>query len=326
VNGWGQEGTMVGGRIEKHWVHWQGECPAPGPVAHYLPQSGETNVEVMLFFMGLKPALKVEDQRPEEVAALTRLAHGLGAAIEVLERTTGPTTAQRDMVADDKRTMQVFLARDPAAIPLLLEMERRERRGGSQRRRAIARSGDLLGYPPCCVRFFLTLEQQDDDHVIAEYRKQGPFAQTDALFNIFPPMVSPLTWYPCSFHCQASRAKVGEALARLHMLSPSGMERDEILRGVTLVFGRFLFVHLRHAHFDGEWICYSEVSDALSFTADPLFVDAPPLVGFRQQLTERLGAGRALRLREALLSVRMADGSVREATLAQAPMVFRFGG
>ncbi len=314
---------MAGKGKQQDWVDWLGRAPAPGPVAHYLDEIGNDSIEVMLFFLGLKPAVKVEDQRPDDVATLSRLASGLGAAFEVVERTTGPTTAERDMVADSNRTLQVFLARDPAGIPMLMEMERRERRGGSQRRRAIARSGALLGYPDCCVRFFLTLSRQDDDHVIAEYRKQGPFAPTDALFNIFPPMVSPLTWYPCSFHCQASRRQVGEALARMEMLSP-GRPRDELLEGVTLVFGRFLFVHLRGVVFDGDWIRYGEASDALSFTADPLFSQAEPLQTFRQQLTECLGSANALKVHERRLSILLGDGKILEATLAEAPMLFRF--
>lgn len=309
------------------WIRWSGQAPMRGAVAD-CRGSWTDNVELLLFAIGGKPAVKVEDQSPEEVAELRSLLQGQGALMEAIERDSGPSPEARDMDSGTgARSFQVFLSRESSAIPQLMEMERKERGGGNQRARAIARSGELLGYPTCCIRFFADLPSQDDAAVLEAYRGQvGNDIKADPLFNIFPPMVSPVTWFPCSFACAETMARATDAAVRIEQFTGNFKERMRRLSGVTIVFRRFLFVHLHEAVVAGDWIEYSSVSDALSWTNDPLFVESKPLQAFREQVAECLAVGSALRLLEGGLDVRVkGDARLLQGHFEQVPLVFHFG-
>ncbi len=308
------------------WIRWLDDSPERGQVADWTG-TAVANLELLLFELGHKPAVKVEDQGLAEVARLRAMANREGAFIDVVERDSGPTAEARDMHSGEgARSFQVFLSNTASAIPLLIEMERRERRGGTQRLKAIARSGEILGYPACCVRSFATLPRQDDAALVEAYREQsGDFPECHPIFNIFPPMVSPVTWYPCSLSCANTAAQADASLAVLQKHGGHHAERVSRLQGVTIVFSRFLFAHLHDAHRRDDWIDYGEVSDALSWTTDPLFVEAEPLSSFRREVTELLGGGCALKISDGRIVVRPRDGTeARRGELLDLPLLIHF--
>ena len=317
---------MVAGSGSENWVEWASE-PLPGRSAADWSVPAAVNIELELFMAGGKPAVKVEDRSPAEVAELRLLAGRMGAFVEVVERDSGPSPEERGMdSATGSRLSQVFLSREESFLPLLAEMERRERRGGNQRREAMNRSGEMLGYPPCCVRFFANLPRQDDQAVLEAYGATlAKGVPSHPYFNIFPPMISPITWYPCSFDCAQSSSLAGKGAALLQTRSGDAAVPLGRLSGVTLVFQRFLFVHLHNATLIEEWVEYDGVSDALSWTQDPLFVEAERVQQFRRRVTEPLAAGCALRVEGAAMEVAFDDG--RPALLGVvrgAPLVFHF--
>ncbi len=317
--------TMVDRSMTGRWLDWS-SAPTSGVAADWTSSTSE-NIELALFMHGIKPAVKVEDQSLEAIAALRTMAGSVGAFMEVVERDSGPSAEERDMDSGaGSRLSQVFLSREESAMPLLVEMERRERRGGNQRREAMIRSGEMLGYPACCVRFFANLPRQDDKAVLAAYGAGAGVAMpSHPYFNIFPPMVSPITWYPCSFHCASALSLAREGAAKLQMCGHELSMPPERLAGITIVFQRFLFVHLHDVTRSGDWMEYGKVSDALSWTRDPLFVEAEILREFRLRVTEPLAAGCALRLVGDVVEMRLADGGpLVRGDLQKAPLIFYF--
>jgi hypothetical protein len=316
---------MVERRKEDRWIDWQGEASRGGTIADHRDSVAD-NLELLLFTLGHKPAVKVEDQGPEGVEELRTLAQKGGFHFEAIARDSGPTPEERDMDSGGgERLSQVFISREEPAIALLVEMERRERSSGNQRREAIVRSGELLGYPPCCVRFFAGLKRQDDEAVLEAYRKNPGLAlHASPIFNIFPPLASPVTWYPCSFHCAASMARAGTMAADMQMLGKGLTASLDHLAGITLVFERFLFVHLHGACRSEGWVKYGSVSDALSWTRDPLFVESERLKVFRQNVTQHLAAARCLRVHGDAIELQLECGCVQIGVLQSESLQFTF--
>ncbi len=316
---------MVDRGSEERWIDWQVAPATRGNVADYRDLATE-NLELLLFTLGHKPAVKVEDQDSNRVDELCSMASRGGFFFEAIARDSGPTPEERDMNSGQGSSLsQVFLSRDEAAIPLLIEMERLERRGGNQRRKAIIRSGEILGYPSCCVSAFANLRRQDDEAVLDTYRASlGPAIDAAPIFNIFPPMVSPITWYPCSFQCSASLAQAGEVATEMQALDKKLTAQLAHLEGITLVFERFLFVHLHGATKVEGKLEYRAASDTLSWTRDPLFVESSRLWAFRRNVTEQLASAGSLRLERGGIELQSQGGDVAHGAVNGDPLIFTF--
>jgi len=284
-----------------------GDAPASATeaIAGWPVLRGAQNVELRLFLLGRKPAVKLEDLGREELARYEELARTGGFAASTLLQ-TGPHPESRDLGTDDSgRVQTLFLGRDEAWIEELLEseaLERRGGRGGRTRSGAIMRSGRLLGYPDCCASFFARLQRQSDSFVLGSYRAgAGPAAAAPGgvafiealhpLLNMFPPMVSPVTWFPCSFSCAGSLSLATDRFAALQADEPHRAEEmRQGLSGLTLVFERFLFVHLHDVSFSRGRYEYSRVSDALSFTGERALTGSPAISAFRDRVTSLFAA------------------------------------
>ncbi len=318
---------MEQARTDEHWVEWETPLSLRRPVSDWEALVRRPNVELELFLARGKPAVKLEDRDEIAVQRLRKLAATRGCAMEAVERDSGPTPEARDLDSRaGSRRFQVFLSWDHGHLPLLVELERRERRGGSQRGRAILRSGELLGYPACCSHFFAELQRQDDRAVLDAYRRVAPAHQaSDPWLNLFPPLASPVIWFPCSFSCAASLEAARRAVAALPGLAGPGGRIHQLLAGVTLVFQRFLFVHLHDARTQGPVVRYDGVSDALSWTTEPLLRKSPVLRRFREQVTAPFAQADALELDldARTVTLRVEEGQ-RRGFLLHAPLQVHF--
>jgi hypothetical protein len=144
------------------------------------------------------------------------------------------------------------------------------------------------------------------------------------LLNIFPPLVSPITWYPCSFHCAASLGQAGLFAAEMQMLDRGLTASLDHLGGLTLVFERFLFVHLHGAASRAGWVEYNSVSDALSWTRDALFVESARLKVFRRNVTHYLAGAQRLRLHGETIELQLDCGCNQLGVLKSEPLRFTF--
>ena len=267
------------------------------------------NLELTLFLEGLKPAVKLEDLTSAELTRHEQQAVELGLSASTLMQ-TGPTPQSRNLGDDGSGSSHtLFLARQGRHVMELMDMERLERRGGAGRAQAIYRSGRLLGYPDCCARAFCVLPRQDDTAVMAAYAQRGsgipPAFAKDIVFvqashpflNMFPPMVSPVTWFPCTFECPSCQALAETQAVPLSRLQPDwSAEMAAGLPGFTLVFDRFLFLHFQDCEVDGKWLRFERVSDALSFAGDKALCESRSLSRFRSDVAAVVAGHTALRL------------------------------
>ncbi len=119
-------------------------------------------------------------------------------------RKAGPTGARTALIG-----------RDLAALAEVAELDRRERLGGPDRRHAIVRLGELLGYPSCCAEAFAG---QEDGGEVATFRRllaAGPRTGLPRGNNLFVLEHQLISHFPCDLHCSetASLARLTFALA-----------------------------------------------------------------------------------------------------------------
>jgi hypothetical protein len=288
-------------------VEWLGFEPSPGPevpVLEYDVLKRVRDLELSLLFLGVKPAAKLEDLDYADAWRMAEESISHGLSVSIVRQDVGPTPEQRGLACRSGRgVFTLYVSKDGDAVFKLADLDREQKGSGRRRKDAILRSGLLLGYPDCCARFFAALDRQDDARVMAAYRSTaGPhngiaqLAASGPLLNVFPPLASPVTWYPCSFACKAAAAAAERAMVLLEEGVPerAAAIRDA-LAGVTLVFDRFRFVHFAGASMEGDTLACRGVADALSFTDAPRFTGSDPLVDFRVEVTSRLSGCDAVR-------------------------------
>lgn len=277
-----------------------------GPVVDLAGSKGYENLEMLLLLAGLKPAVKLEDLTTEARLNAMRVAADNGLAVREVTQTNAPSTKERGLGEDSRVLTTLFLARDTAVVERLVMADAAQRQGGSSRVAAIFDSGRLLGYPDCCVRFFAELPTQTDRSALDEYLHSGRatpcqnirYVETEEpLMNIFPPDVSPVTWFPCSFQCEAATRYALKVLDALKGKASKGIrEMRRRLSGLTLVSGRFTFVHLGRVTQKGDWFDYEEVSDALSFSTESVLVESTVVAEFRREVSQVFAAYRRFRI------------------------------
>jgi hypothetical protein len=277
------------------------------------------HVEAALFARGLKPALKLEDLTPAEARLWEKRAEMLGnPARAIRDQRTLPSPESRLLAgrkASARPPITLLLGRTPEILATLLTAEDAQSTSGAARAEAIRCAGRLLGYPDCCTSTFSRLPRQDDPQVIAAYSTPGNregsirfLTARSALLNFFPPLASPVTWYPCSFACDSSRAVAAEALETLSREQADTLR--EFLSGIVLAFDRFRFVHLHRARRDGNLVRYESVSDALSAHAPPMaLARSARLRAFRRFVTRRFAMGREVLLEGDRLIIRSQAGA-----------------
>lgn len=312
-----------------NWTQLQSGQGGGGPREWALLKESE-DIELLLLKVGAKPAVKLEDLDACSLARLTADAQSAGLAFRAVAQRHGPQPASRglaDPTAGVPHTL--YAARQPEVLSQLVQAEAEERLGGRGRRQAQLKSGELLGYPECCRRFFAGLERQDDHFVLQHYQRDssgsGPPSAASPYLNIFPPLVSPVTWFPCSFSCEAS-VKVAES--RMPLLRKECPPRAELLPsalpGVVVAFDRFAFVLLHEPRRQNGWLHYSSVSDALSFSGAPGLVGSTQARAFRSNVTAPFGQAEAVRITGDAIELGTAGAAGRVGRLLRPASVFRF--
>lgn len=290
--------------MDSEWVQWDEECESSGGADPlFWPELvGAPDLEFVLATLGAKPAAKLEDLPSREVSRYCRLARQAGLVVREVPLSDGPEPRDRGLGSDGTGPVSMlFVGPSATVLEELVHAERVERQGGNGRSRGQVTSGHLLGYPDCCTTRFSKLERQDDSTVMADFVRQGGgrlIEASDPLLNFFLPLVSPVTWYPCSFACRES---VLLGRTRLQAVEQGDPGRARAIRkslpGLTLVFDRFLFVHLHGVRRIAGAVGYDSVSDALSFVSQ----DSPMHEGvagrFRSEVTRVVAAAERIAIR-----------------------------
>ena len=304
-------------------VEWTGISLDACSQALTLP-APEDHLEWALLLSGHKPALKLEDRTQSEVGRWWDAAAANRFSVAVVKRLSGPRPERRNLSsAEGKRRFDVFVAPRKSIVDELADLARKERASGDARSKAIIRSGELLGYPSCCAEFMAGLPRQDDDTVMSAYRQRaaGVVSLPSPLLNIFPPLVSPVTWYPCSLHCSATLEYANRVQTETEILEPAIAS----LAGLTLVFGRFLFVHLVNAQLQDGWWLYEGVADALSFASEAVVLDSQHIRSFRHQVTNCFAQGSACGIEGDSVRVRLPQNEATGKMLLAPLVVYSHG-
>ena len=153
----------------------------------------------------------------------------------------------------------------------------------------------------------------------------GPPAAASPLLNFFPPLVSPVNWFPCSLSCDVSSEVAQRRMDLLLDQQPGRVQAIlDALPGVTLAFDRFAFVHLYGPRREDEWLHYSSVSDALSFSTAPGVADSVLARSFRRNVTVPLARAGAVRVSGDAIALRAAAGAKAAGRLLRPLHVFFF--
>lgn len=301
--------------MSNEWMEWQGADAAAmtGEVTDWPEFKLAKHLETSLFFAGAKPALKLEDLGPVAVSVLRAVASAKGVQVAVVGQDGAPTPESRDMAVFANARHTLFLAWDNEALWDLLSADTAQRRGGTARAAAIERSGLVLGYPECCARFFACLDRQDDSAVIGAYLESSArHHAVDPLLNIFPPLVSPVTWYPCSFRCEASLDLARRSLVALEGGDEPPANLRSRLSGLVVAFERFLFLQFHGRSGDDGWFDYDAVSDALSSAREEALLKSMKLADFRRLVGQVAASFSGVRPGREGLEFRSADGGCVE--------------
>lgn len=286
-------GGLREGGVQQNWIRWENGLPEVQPrVQHWSALASATDLEFHLTSIGAKPAAKLEDLSPARLERYVASAGEAGLDVAIVPLDSGPGPGERGLAAPETSDVSMlFAATNREVLRHLLEAEKKERRGGSRRAASQAVSGRLLGYPHCCTTRFTQLASQNDSTVMTDFASMGKGAlrAIHPVLNFFPPLVSPVTWYPCTFDCRFSLETGLEMMAALQ--AKAGARTAAIrsaLPGLTLVFGRFCFVHLHAPKREAGGISFQSVSDALSFVAPDSRLHDGPAGRFRAEVAEPL--------------------------------------
>jgi hypothetical protein len=196
-----------------------GREPARDPDAVMVPR-----LEEMAFLEGIKPALYLTVPRDEAPALLAKYREFTVETVDYA-RTRDDVTDRRERVntpPGEGTHVDLFIARDPSAAKRAWEIYQTPR-GPSER---LAEMGEILGYPPCCVRAFEALDDRSNNTAI----RYAAWARTMAegrsfaweLNNLFAHV---LPSFPCTYGCERAVGQARAVLAMFARHDPEGAKR-----------------------------------------------------------------------------------------------------
>ena len=311
----------------REWIHWGATAlPFSAPTLPLRPgERSLPDVELQLLLAGLKPAFKAEDLPLVAALALTDQVEGAGyAAIRSLNDAS-PRPESRGLAgAAAWEPLHTDFVGAREVVQELAALDEVQKKGGPARAAAIRRSGELLGYPACCARFFASLAVQDDSAVLGGYEPPGGEAVHPWL-DFFPPVVSPVTWYPCSLDCGASLERAIRWADGLEAAYPGSADsRLGALAGLLVVFDRFAFVQLREVDELDGWLRFAAVYDALSHTQDPRLAGSETIRRFRRNVTAVFRACTRARFDGMEVELRDERGQAMRGIMDRPPLLIRY--
>jgi hypothetical protein len=170
------------------------------------------DIEWIALTAGIKPALRLNGG--ENAASMIARYEHLGAAVVVAQgyvRRRGKPQTLLYVAMDRARAEAVRDAEAPVVVD-----------GGPRQVEACRRTGELLGYPPCCVDAFCL--QYEREHVLwpeahADYvgartaYTPRPLASLNTLMRSAGVQI--VSFEPCRFHCPRASAYADDCLAAL---------------------------------------------------------------------------------------------------------------
>ena len=213
-----------------------------------------------------------------------------------------------DRVAADSQAgnkVLCYASEDAARIEEALRIDRELLVPGADERPRVARLGELLGYPPCCVEAFSQHRKLHHNRV-AVGRSAARSERFDPLLNqLSLSLFHPIGWFPCRYDCPASLALARQLVhamagpmepardAALRMLSMPRLYWDDrrqvLLEGATpgqdavrytQVWTPFTFDRGADSA-DLDWLFFADVAWWLR-SGDGLRIDGPELVLLRE--------------------------------------------
>jgi hypothetical protein len=153
-------------------------------------------------------------------------------------------------------------------------------------RAAFAELHRQLGYPPCCIRAYVSSEDFADDAMLRQVAEASPSEGLPAVNNLFVMEHRLIPHWPCRFDCEASAAQGKAALALVASVQPSRAKALRALLTSPLVaWDRLRFV-MTHPE-DGD-------ITAERLTRAPVVIDSEPFGDFRAALPDRPEGGHSL--------------------------------
>lgn len=199
----------------------RGDVPlSPAAPTLRLPRL-ELPLEVLAFRAGLKPVvfLTVRPEQADAVAASLGDVH-----IETRERRVRvrPGDVWEDRRDEGEPHVELYAARDPEHAHSAAALQ-----ADSDPSEHLEAIGELMGYPPCCVRAF---GEQDDRSDNTENR-YAAFRRTIDVgleppwpFELNELFVKTIPFFPCSYGCERALAFARATLGELHRTDPAASE------------------------------------------------------------------------------------------------------
>lgn len=91
---------------------------------------------------------------------------------------------------------------------------------GEARREAMRGLGELLGYPACCTRAYLTQTEQGESASFARLFEVGPHQTASPGNNLFVLSHALISHFPCALNCEHSASLAMATWARIYTESP----------------------------------------------------------------------------------------------------------
>lgn len=201
--------------------------------------------EMALLERGVKRLVKREFANIED----RRLALERGFHVAVAEGGYGLDPKTAEVRLDWGAHLTLFIGEE-TATQQAVELERVERHGsGDEREEAMTRLGELLGYPDCCVKAYLTQDDQGETATFERLLSDGDREDLPASNNLFLLSQQLISHFPCDLSCRAS-ASIGDlALEALRDFDEdSAHALAELMAAPVTVWDRvrFLVEHPQH--------------------------------------------------------------------------------
>lgn len=210
------------------WADWQRRwgqshvcalAPSGADLLRGLP-----NIADASWALGWRRCYRMEDVPTDEAQALAdrwRERGAFAAARQTSYASGHPGSVNRRA---GQALTGVWLAHTREDLSLALALDQQERTGiDAQARSDATRAlGALLGYPVCCTDAFLQLRDRgDNDNWWRQLAMSSAPGQLSCVVNPMDVLDRLYLWYPCSYHCPATRAFGRRWLQHLSEVNPA---------------------------------------------------------------------------------------------------------
>lgn len=171
---------------------------------------------------GLKRLSLKEGVPPDRAEALTAAYRAMGFAADVASRQGAGLDSGSGALDESGTRVIVAVAADEESLAEAIALNRIIHERGIDRSQAVARLGELLGYPACCVAEFTRIENQADNLQLERTPfMRAPESILDPLNNRLAVEAPLLSHHICRPDCAESARAAATLLDALERSSPS---------------------------------------------------------------------------------------------------------